>query len=175
MIGPKVKSLIGMGRADNVNKAVDPANGVSACDNDSKDRKGSPPPILSSKVAGKSNVAAQNEPPLPVPTAAPAPAQIEVVNKVPVKQVKRKVLDANAQCLHGTRRTICKHCKGNSLCEHLKQRQWCEICRPGSSGARCLHGKQRSKCAACGGSGICVHLKLRVVCSVCKYLKMQMF
>jgi len=164
---PKVKSLISLGCADNANKAVALTNVSPSCDNA---RKEIPPPILISKVAGKCDVAVQTELPVPFQIEAPVPVRIEA----PVKQIKRKVLDANAQCLHGTRRTICKHCKGNSLCEHLKQRQWCEICRPGPSGARCIHGKQRSKCVACGGTGICEHLKIRVVCSVCKYLKMQM-
>ena len=185
MTVPKVKSLISLGCADNANKAAALTNVSPSCDNA---RKEIPSPILISKVAGKCDVAVQTELPVPFQIEAPAPVRIEetpaparieeapvpVRIEAPVKQIKRKVLDANAQCLHGTRRTICKHCKGNSLCEHLKQRQWCEICRPGPSGARCIHGKQRSKCVACGGTGICEHLKLRVVCSVCKYLKMQM-
>ena len=145
-------------------------------------RRASPTPSLSSKVADKclqvpiqAPVPDPSTTPVPVAIEAPAPVQIEAGNNVAVKRKRRKsgVDNGDFRCVHNTRRTICKHCKGNSLCEHLKQKQWCAICRPGTSGARCVHGRQKSRCVECGGSGICEHVKLRVNCSVCKAARLQ--
>jgi hypothetical protein len=147
--------VISFGGDCNANKAV-----VVYSSDDSTVRKASPPPTLSSKVAGKrlqvpiqapvpfpstAPVPVAIEAPVPVAIEAPVPVQIEAGNNVAVKRKKKRRLDnGDARCLHNTRRTICKHCKGNSLCEHLKQKQWCAICRPGTSGARCVHGKHRA-------------------------------
>jgi hypothetical protein len=176
-----IRSLISLGD-DKANTTVYSSDNDRSCTVDGR-KKASPPPALTSKIAGK-RMQVQIQAPVPVPGTAPVPVpieapvtpvQIEAGNNVAVKRKKRKYYlnNGDVRCEHNTRRTICKHCKGKSLCEHLKQKQWCAICRPGTSGARCAHGKQKSRCVECGGTGICEHVKLRVNCSVCKAVRMQ--
>jgi hypothetical protein len=67
-------------------------------------------------------------------------------------------------CLHGARKSECRHCGGRAICEHGRRRRQCTKCR--GSGI-CCHGKRKGRCFLCNGVGICEHMKLKSRCKIC--------
>jgi hypothetical protein len=70
-------------------------------------------------------------------------------------------------CIHGDRKSECRHCGGRAICEHGRRRRQCTTCR--GSGI-CQHGKRKSRCKWCNGVGICEHQRLKSRCKECPFL-----
>ncbi len=78
--------------------------------------------------------------------------------KLSCKECKIKV------CEHGTKKYICKICKGKGICEHDRQKIHCKDCKGSSI---CEHNKQRNFCKDCNGVSLCEHNRRKYRCKVC--------
>jgi hypothetical protein len=67
-------------------------------------------------------------------------------------------------CIHGARRSECRHCGGPAICEHGRRRRQCTSC---CGSGICQHNKRRSRCKVCNGDGVCEHYKLKARCKIC--------
>jgi hypothetical protein len=110
--------------------------------------------------------AMNTDPPAALPSMAPPPSPLStsttptVADAAATDTVKCK----KGSCIHGDRKSECRHCGGRAICEHGRRRRQCTTCR--GSGI-CEHGKRKSRCRWCNGVGICQHQRLKSRCKEC--------
>jgi len=66
------------------------------------------------------------------------------------------------KCIHGTRKSICRHCSSHKFCGHGRLK-----CKECGKDRRCFHNKIKENCKQCSPHLFCGHNKRFIICKDC--------